>query len=87
MTIPAAERRALASQIGCNEQYLYQCLTGRGSMSPEDATRAEFATGRRLRRWHLRRKDWHHVWPELLDAPDAPEPPSPPLQLGTPPAR
>lgn len=77
MTISAAERRELAARIGCNEQYLYQCLTGRNAMQPGDAVRAEFITGRRLRRWQLRTKDWHEIWPEFAGTAGVPEPPGP----------
>ena len=73
MTISAAERRELAALLGCNEQYLYQCLTGRNAMQPLDAVRAERLTGGRLRRWHVRPKDWHLIWPELIGADGAPE--------------
>lgn len=79
MSISVAERRELAALIGCNEQYLYQCLTGRNAMQPADAVRAEFATRRRIRRWQLRTHDWHHIWPELVGTEGAPQPPSAPL--------
>lgn len=77
MSISVAERRELAALIGCNEQYLYQCLTGRNAMQPGEAVRAEFKTGGRLRRWHLRTKDWHEIWPEFVGTDGAPVPPGP----------
>jgi DNA-binding transcriptional regulator YdaS (Cro superfamily) len=72
MDITPAERRELAAAVGCNEQYLYQCLTGRNAMQPADAVRAEQMTGGRLRRWHVRKRDWHLIWPELIGTEAAP---------------
>ncbi len=72
MDITVNDRRQLAGLIGCNEQYLYQCLTGRNAMQPIDATRAERVTAGRLRRWHVRPKDWHLIWPELIGHEGAP---------------
>lgn len=66
--ISPEERRRLAAQLGCNERFLYQCLTGRNAMDPADAVRAEQVTGGRLKRPQLRRKDWHLIWPELVTA-------------------
>lgn len=73
MHISAARRIEIAEALGLSEQYLYQCLTGRGSMRPADAVRVEVESGGELRRWHLRTKDWHRIWPELIGAPGAPE--------------
>ncbi len=70
-----ALRRDLAARIGCNERFLYQCLTGRNAMQPADAVRAEQVTDGRLRRWHLRVKDWHLIWPELVGTDGAPAAP------------
>lgn len=71
--ISPEERRRLASLVGCNERFLYQCLTGRNAMNPVDAANAERVTEGRLKRPQLRRKDWHLVWPELV----TPEHPAP----------
>ena len=46
MDMKAVDRAALAFKVGVNEQYLYQCLTGRKAMNPEEAavsTSAEIA--------------------------------------------
>ena len=72
MDISPSERRRIAGLLGCNEQYLYQCLTARNAMQPIDAVRAEVITSGRLRRWHVRPKDWHLIWPELIGAEGAP---------------
>lgn len=76
MVMTASERSELAAAVGVNEQYLYQCLTGRKAMKPEEAVRVERASGLRLRRWHVRTQDWHRIWPELIGAEGAPQVPS-----------
>jgi len=63
--IEPAERAQLAALIGCSEQYLYRCLTGRQDMSPKDAVRAEQLTQGRLSRARLRPNDYWLVWPDL----------------------
>lgn len=76
MDITAAERQALAAQLGMHEQYLYQCLTGRKDMRTDEAVRVERDSGGRLRRWHLRTNDWWKHWPELIGTEGAPEVPA-----------
>lgn len=39
---------------------------------PALAVRAERMSGGALRRWALRPRDWHEIWPELIDAKGAP---------------
>ena len=73
--IHAPERIALAARLDISEQYLYQCLTGRKAMNAEEAVRVERESGGRLRRWDLRRADWHRIWPELVGTQGAPVPP------------
>lgn len=75
MTITAAERRAIATQVGVDEQYLYQCLTRRKAMRADEAVRVEQALGGRIRRWDLRADDWHRIWPELIGSAGAPDVP------------
>lgn len=60
------QRAKLAEKAGMSERLLYQCLTGRASLSAAEAVRVERATGFKLRRWLLRRHDWHETWPELV---------------------
>lgn len=76
MSMAASDRRALAEKVGANEQYLYQCLTGRKAMKAEEAVRIEIDSDRLLRRWHLRPNDWHRIWPELIGAEGAPPVPA-----------
>lgn len=70
--ISAEERRALAEKVGLDEQYLYQCLTGRKDMRPKQAVRVERESGQRLRVWHLRSNDWFEIWPHLIGTEGAP---------------
>jgi DNA-binding transcriptional regulator YdaS (Cro superfamily) len=65
------ERNELAALAGIGSAYLYQVLSGRKEMEAVEASRVERVTGKRLRRWHLRR-DWAEVWPELVGVEGAP---------------
>jgi DNA-binding transcriptional regulator YdaS (Cro superfamily) len=66
--VPVAERKAIAAAHGFDEQFLYQCLTGRNQMHPAEAVRLERLSGNRIRRWQVRRSDWHLIWPEVVGA-------------------
>ena len=41
--------------------------------SPEFAAAIELATEGKVRRWDLRPKDWHRIWPELINVKGAPD--------------
>lgn len=62
------DRRRLATLSGVDEQYLYQCLTGRRDMNPERARKAEADTGGELTRKMLCQKTYAGIWPELTEA-------------------
>lgn len=68
-----AERRRIAEKVGVNEQYLYQCLTGRRDMNPAEARRIEDEINGELMRWDLCQSTWRGIWPELVDMPGAPK--------------
>ena len=72
---PPQIRRGIARAAGMTEQYLYQCLTGRKSMSAANAVQIERLSQGVLKRWHVRPRDWHKVWPELVGSTDAPATP------------
>ena len=63
--ISPEKRRELAAKHGVNEQYLYQCLTGRRDMSPAEAVRLERESKGVLTRRDLCQTTWQSVWPEL----------------------
>lgn len=72
MTLTAPERAAIAEKVGVSDPYLYQCMTGRKAMKPEEAVRVERESAGVLRRWHLRPDDWWKIWPELIGIDGAP---------------
>jgi DNA-binding transcriptional regulator YdaS (Cro superfamily) len=72
MAIPPEDRKRIAATVGVNEQYLYQCLTGRRDMNPAEARRIERDTAGEIRRWDICQKSWHLIWPELIGVPGAP---------------
>jgi DNA-binding transcriptional regulator YdaS (Cro superfamily) len=61
------ERRQLAEKVGINEQYLYQCLTGRREMSASEAVRVEMETKGKISRKMLCQESWKGIWPELVE--------------------
>lgn len=64
--ISPEQRRYWAEKLGgLNEQYLYQCLTGRRDMNPGEARRIERDSGGVITRQMLCQKTWHEIWPEL----------------------
>lgn len=65
-SITADERRQLAGKVGINEQYLYQCLTGRREMSAWEAVRVEQQTDGRVTRKMVCQGSWRLIWPELV---------------------
>ncbi len=66
--ITAAERKRLADLAGINEQYLYQCLTGRRDMSTEEAVRLERVTSGAIARVDVCQRTFRDRWPELVGA-------------------
>ena len=46
--MPASERVAVAEAVGLNEQYLYQCFTGRRPLPAEHCPGIERATAARV---------------------------------------
>lgn len=66
--ITPARRKELAQTHGLNEQYLYQCLTGRRDMNPEEAVRVEKLTDGEVSRFDLCQKSGQGIWPELAQA-------------------
>lgn len=62
------ERRRLADLVGLNEQYLYQCLTGRREMEHKTAMRVERDSGGKLTRQMLCQKTFADTWPDLAEA-------------------
>jgi len=63
--LTATQRQELAERVGLNEQWLYQCLSGRRDMSPAEAIRVEAASGGSVTRQMLCQSNWQRIWPEL----------------------
>ncbi len=63
--ISAERRQQLAELHRVNEQYLYQCLTGRRDMNPAQAMTLETETGGELTRQMLCQKTYAGIWPGL----------------------
>ena len=59
------DRKRLALAHKVNEQYLYQCLTGRRDMNPTEAMRVETESKGELTRQMLCQKTFSGIWPEL----------------------
>ena len=62
------ERRRLAEKVGMNEQYIYQCLTGRREMSAVEAVRIEQESLGAVTRKMVCQGTWQSIWPELVEA-------------------
>jgi DNA-binding transcriptional regulator YdaS (Cro superfamily) len=69
MDLTSQERKELAGKVGMNEQYLYQCLTGRRDMDPVEAIRVERDSGGRVTRFDLCRRRGAEIWPEQFPGP------------------
>ncbi len=65
--LSAYERKAWADYLDLNEQYLYQCLTGRRDMNPIEARRVEEMSNGFITRRMLCQKTWLGIWPELVE--------------------
>ena len=63
--LTAQQRQELAEKVGLNEQWLYQCLSGRRDMSPAEAIRVEAASNGAVTRQMLCQGNWAKIWPEL----------------------
>lgn len=66
-TISPIERKKWAALFEINEQYLYQCLTGRGEMSAIEARRIEDLSNGEITRKMVCQKTWFGIWPELAE--------------------
>lgn len=67
------EREAFADRCETSIGHLRNVAYGK-PCSEKLASLIEAASGRRVRRWHLRPDDWHIVWPELVGKAGAPRP-------------
>ena len=70
------DRKRIATAVRVNEQYLYQCLTGRREMGAAEARRIDRESGGEIRPWDVCQSTWHEIWPELIGAEGAPDTPT-----------
>lgn len=60
-------RKRIAGLTGIDEQYLYQCLTGRRDMNPAAALKAEVDSNGEVTRQMLCQKTYSGIWPDLVE--------------------
>jgi DNA-binding transcriptional regulator YdaS (Cro superfamily) len=87
-SLPSDEaRNQFAADCGTSVGHMNNVSYGSRPLAPESCVLAERGSGGVLRRWHLRPRDWHRIWPELIGsdgAPDAPANISAPLDQDKP---
>lgn len=74
--ITPEDRKRLAAKAGISDAVLYQSMSGYSQINPAKCVLVEAALEGELRRWHLRPKDWHEIWPELIGLEGAPPVPA-----------
>lgn len=77
-SLPRGGVSDLAARLGISRVYLSQ-LAARESgrqPSPELCVAIERESGRAVRRWAMRERDWHLIWPELIATEGAPPVPN-----------
>lgn len=62
----------LARHLGLSPAFLSQIAKGVRPAPAERCAAIEQATSGAVRRWDLRPRDWHRIWPELIGAEGAP---------------
>jgi DNA-binding transcriptional regulator YdaS (Cro superfamily) len=63
---------SIAATIGVHPVMVSQWAGGVKAVPVERCCDIERATGNAVRRWDLRRADWHRIWPELIGTEGAP---------------
>lgn len=77
LSLSKDERKEFASSVGSTVGHLQNVMYGKtcapalaSLIEKESAKRGEHQT---VERWHLRPKDWHVIWADLVDVPGAPK--------------
>lgn len=83
--LPRGGVTELAARCGITPIYLSQIAARQNDReaSPELCVVIERETVGQVRRWDLRPKDWHRIWPELVGVKGAPKPAPAPHQEGS----
>jgi DNA-binding transcriptional regulator YdaS (Cro superfamily) len=66
----------LAAAAGLAPAFISQIANGLRPAPAEHCKAIERASGRTVRCWDLRPKDWHRIWPELIGTDGAPRVPA-----------
>lgn len=66
----------LARRIGVVQGAVSNWRKRGADVPPEHCAPIEAATDGAVKRWQLRPKDWHRIWPELVGAEGAPQVPA-----------
>ena len=76
--LPRGGVAEFAARVRVSRVYLSQLAGRQGGRepSPELCVVIERESGFRVRRWALRPRDWHLIWPELIGADGAPPVPA-----------
>ncbi|XVJ69865.1 MAG: helix-turn-helix domain-containing protein [Rhizobacter sp.] len=67
-----AERHSFAQRCGTTYNHLRNVTFSGRSCGIPLASAIERESGGAVRRWTLRRHDWHQIWPELIGTEGAP---------------
>jgi len=62
----------VAKELGVSVQAVCFWRDGKREIPPEHLAILEGLCGGAVRRWHMRPKDWHLIWPELVGMQGAP---------------
>lgn len=75
--LPRGAIGVFAKRVGATRVYLSQLAARQDQRepSPQMCVVIERESEFRVRRWNLRPRDWHLIWPELIDAEGAPSVP------------
>ena len=65
--ISLARRREVAELHGINDDWLYQCLSGKRDMDPVKALELEAATGGEITRYMVCQTRGRLIWPDLAE--------------------
>ena len=66
-------RIQFAARCGTSLGHLRNCISDKSKrIAAATCVAIEAESGKRVMRWHLRRDDWHLIWPELRARRNAP---------------
>lgn len=72
-SISRQDQDRLMVLAGTSVSYVRKACSQGSHLGPALCTSIEKATDGQVKRWDLRPKDWHLIWPELIDTAGAPQ--------------